>query len=78
MNPIDTSRRYTTASISLAAFLLMKGLVLSSAKRTRGCFEFVFEDHEDSARDLEQEFVMSDYPKFDAAMRQVKARLYGD
>ena len=78
MSPNGTLRKYTTASISLAAFLLMKGLILIAAKRNRGCFEFIFEDQEDSAREFEQEFVMSDYPKYDAALKQVKARLYGD
>lgn len=60
----------------LAAFLLMKGVLLISVKRNISKFEFCFENSETNISDLEQEYVMSDFPKFDASMKQLKSKLY--
>jgi hypothetical protein len=68
---------FTTADISLAAFLLMKGLKIVAAKREKGKFLFEFEDEKSLANSLSQEYIMSEYPRYDAALRQVKKMLYG-
>lgn len=68
---------YCTSNMPLAAFLLMKGALLVDVKRNKSKFEFYFEGKEKSTiEDLEQEYVMSDFPKFDASIRQLKSRLY--
>jgi hypothetical protein len=68
---------YTTADISLAAFLLMRGMRIISARREKGKFVFEFENGENQAFDLSQEYVLSEYPRYDASLRQVKRMLYG-
>lgn len=68
---------YTTADISLAAFLLMKGMRILAAKRERGKFVFEFENSENRAFDLSQEYIQSEHPRYDASLRQIKRMLYG-
>ncbi len=68
---------FTTSDISLAAFLVMRGKRLLSVGRERGKFEFIFESFSESENELEQEYVRSEFPRYDAAMRQLKRRLYG-
>ena len=67
---------YYTSNMPLAAFLLMRGVLLLSVRKNKAKFEFCFENVEENISELEQEYVMSDFPKFDAAMRQLKSRLY--
>jgi hypothetical protein len=62
--------------MSLAAFLMMKGLTLISANRVLGKFEFIFEDQNILARSLEREYLSSEIPRYDASMRHLKRRLY--
>jgi len=69
--------QYTTADISLAAFLLMKGMKILSASREKGKFIFIFDDEKNIAFELSQEYIQSEYPRYDASMRQVKRMLYG-
>jgi hypothetical protein len=69
--------QYTTADISLAAFLLLKGMRIVSARREKGKFAFTFDDAENVAFDLSQEYVLSEYPRYDASLRQMKRMLYG-
>jgi hypothetical protein len=66
----------TTSDISFAAFMLMRGMKLVSAGRSRGKFEFVFDCNGDEAK-LESEYVISEFPRYDAALRQLKRKLYG-
>lgn len=68
---------FATSDISLAAFLLMRGVRIMSAKREKGKFIFVFEDYENVANKLSQEYIMSEYPRYDASLRQIKRMLYG-
>lgn len=67
---------YTTSDMSLAAFLMMKGLTLISAKRVLGKFEFIFEDQNFLARTLEREYLASEIPRYDVSMRHLKRKLY--
>ena len=69
--------QYTTADISLAAFLLLKGMRIVSARREKGKFAFTFDDAENVAFGLSQEYVLSEYPRYDASLRQMKRMLYG-
>ena len=70
---------YCTSNMPLAAFLLMKGVLLVDVKRNKSKFEFCFEGKEKiTIEELEQEYVMSDFPKFDASVRQLKSKLYRD
>jgi len=68
---------FQTSDISLAAFLIMKGKKLVSVSRERGKFEFIFEPFTLDEGDLEQVYVRSEFPQYDAAMRQLKRKLYG-
>jgi hypothetical protein len=68
---------FATSDISLAAFLLMRGIRIISAKKEKGKFNFVFEDYENVTNELSQEYIMSEYPRYDASLRQVKRMLYG-
>lgn len=68
---------FETSDISLAAFFLMRGIRIISAKREKGKFIFVFEDCENVANELSQEYIMSEYPRYDASLRQIKRMLYG-
>lgn len=68
---------FITSDISLAAFLFMRGMSIISAKKVTGKFEFTFDDKLNVAFQLSQEYIVSDHPKFDAAMRQLKRMLYG-
>jgi len=74
---VETKTHYTTADISLAAFLLMRGVRIISATREKGKFVFEFDDAENRALELSQEYILSEYPRYDASLRQVKRMLYG-
>ena len=67
---------YTTSDIAFAAFLMMNGLKLVFAKRESGKFVFTFDDKNNLANSLSHEYLISDFPRFDAAMRQIKKILY--
>ena len=54
----------------------MRGAKLVSVGRQRGKFEFVFDCNGEEGR-LEAEYVSSEFPRYDAALRQLKRRLYG-
>lgn len=68
---------YFTHDISLAAFLVMKGMIVLDARKRRNKFEFLLECKGLIANDLVDEYVRSEYPKYDASMRVLKKRLYG-
>lgn len=73
----NKAMNFQTSDISLAAFLIMKGKKLISVSRERGKFEFIFESFTFEEGDLEQVYVRSEFPQYDAAMRQLKRKLYG-
>ena len=68
--------QFITSDISFAAFILMRGAKLVSVGRQRGKFEFAFDCNGEEGR-LEAEYVSSEFPRYDAALRQLKRRLYG-
>ncbi len=73
---MDTNT-FTTSDLPLAAFLVIKGLVLIRAKKAgNGKFEFVLEDPDEAADILSIEYINSDFCKFDNTIRSIKKLLY--
>ena len=62
---MSTVTEYTTSDLALAAFLVMRGLPLLSAKRIQGRFEFIFDDKDQKGHAFSIEFVNSEFSKFD-------------
>lgn len=69
-------RTYETSDIAISAYLTMRGLNLLSAMRIGNKFKFIFDDPSSLAEDYEREYLSSDFPRYDASMRQVKRKLY--
>lgn len=68
---------YTTSDLSLAAYLVLKGLNLISAdKKDNGRFEFVLDDVNNVGAKLSLEYLSSDFCKFDNQIRIIKKVLY--
>ena len=67
---------YKTSDLSLAAFLMMKGLVLLDANKNGPRFQFVFDDLDGKADVLSIEYINSDFSKFDNSVRTLKKLLY--
>ena len=67
---------YRTSDLSLAAFLMMKGLLLLSANKDGPRFQFVFDDHSREADMLSIEYINSEFSKFDNSVRTLKKLLY--
>lgn len=67
---------YETSDIAISAYLVMKGLNLLSASRQGNRFKFIFENDRGLAESCEREYLSSDFPRYDASMRQIKRRLY--
>jgi hypothetical protein len=69
-------KTYETSDIAISAYLVMRGLTLLSATKTGNKFKFVFENQSDFAEIYEREYLSSDFPRYDASMKQIKRRLY--
>ena len=68
---------YDTSDLALAAFLLMQGISLISAKKdASGKFKFTFDDSNVRAQDLAVQFVNSDFSKFDNHVRNLRKLMY--
>ena len=72
----DDQKTFVTHDLSLAAYLLMKGLVLQSAKKVANKFEFIFSDPDDAADKLSLEFIGSDFAAYDGYVRTLRGMLY--
>ena len=72
----DEQKTFITHDLSLAAYLLMKGLVLKSAQKVTGRFEFVFSDPGDAADRMSLDFIGSDFAAYDGYMRTLRGMLY--
>jgi hypothetical protein len=70
-------RTYFTSDITLAAFLVMKGVPLLESNRGGKRFEFLFDSTNFDTDSLVSEYVRLEYSKFDSSMRLLKKRLYG-
>ena len=70
---------YITSDLSLAAFLLMRGLKLSSAEKVlSGKFKFSFNDPDNRAKKLALDFVNSEFCEFDNQVRNLKKLIYNN
>lgn len=68
---------YKTSDLSIAAYLMMKGLKLVNATRAQnGQFMFEFDDPNSSAVRLAIEFTGSDFAVYDNHVRNLKKILY--
>ena len=69
--------KYQTSDLSIAAFLMMKGLKLLSADREQsGRFLFAFDDPKNEGVQLAIEFARSDCAVYDNHVRNLKKILY--
>lgn len=69
--------KYQTSDLSIAAFLMMKGLKLISADReATGRFLFVFDDPNKDGVKYAIEFAGSDCAVYDNHVRNLKKLLY--
>jgi len=70
---------FKTSDLSLAAYLVMKGLPITKAKRmSNGRFEFILSDLNEIADTLTVEYINSDCCKFDNQVRTIKKLLYSE
>ena len=70
-------KMFDTSDLALAAFLLMQGVSLVSAKKdVSGKFKFIFDDSDVRAQDLAVQFVNSDFSKFDNHVRNLRKLMY--
>jgi hypothetical protein len=67
---------YETSDIAISAYLVMRGINLIAATKVGNKFKFTFENPDSIAENMEREYLSSDFPRYDASMRQVKRRLY--
>jgi len=64
---------YETSDMAIAAFLMLKSLVLLNAsKPVKGPYRFVFSDPEGIAQKYVIEFASSDICKYDAHMKYLR------
>ena len=70
-------KEYSTPDLSLAAYLLMKGMRLLSAEKTlSGKFNFSFSDPDSKAQKLAVDFLNSDFSDYDNHVRNLKKIIY--
>jgi hypothetical protein len=68
---------FETSDLSLAAFLVMKGLELKTAQKlNNGKFLFIINDSNSEAKKLALEYINSDFCKFDNNIRSIKKIIY--
>jgi len=64
---------YVTSDISIAAFLLMKGLSLLSADNKNGRFNFKFSDPDNKGQIYVLEFPTTPFAQYDAYLRTLRS-----
>ena len=67
---------YTTSDLGFAAFLMLKGIKLISASKQQGRFCFEFDDQNGVVNTLSVEYLNSEFPRYDNAVRTLKKLLY--
>lgn len=73
---MDNMKIYETSDIAMSAYMVMRGLNLLSATKSGNKFRFAFDNPNGIAEILEREYLASDFPRYDASLRQIKRRLY--
>ena len=67
---------YVTSDLSLAAYLLLHGLALKSAKKISGKFEFILLDPDNKADELSLQFIGSKFSIYDGYLRTLRGMLH--
>jgi hypothetical protein len=67
---------FETADLGFAAFLMIRSFKLISAEKVSGRFLFVFEDPDTKANTMSVEYLNSEFPRYDNAVRTLKKLLY--
>ena len=71
------TKHFKTSDLSIAAFVMMRGLKLLSASRgDRGQFMFTFSDPDDKGVSYAVEFTNSECAVYDNHVRNLKKLLY--
>ena len=65
-------KKYITHDISLAAYLLMKGLVLESAKKSTSRYDFTFLDPNSEGQQFILEFSKTPFAQYDSYLRTLR------
>jgi hypothetical protein len=68
---------FSTNDLSLAAFMIMCGIPLLSAKRLGKSYKFALKIDDQRAQNLKISFINSESARFDAAVRDLKTILFG-
>ena len=77
MESSQKMKEYSTPDLSLAAFLLMRGIKLIGAERlSSGKFNFTFSDPNDRCGILSLEFLNSEFSDYDNHIRNLKKVIY--
>ncbi|MGE5528066.1 MAG: DUF5659 domain-containing protein [Patescibacteria group bacterium] len=75
---MDKQKLFSTTDLGLAAFLKLRGLILSRVDRsTPHAVTFEFDDELDVCEQLRMEYVNSDFYKFNGELRGMKKLVHG-
>jgi hypothetical protein len=70
-------KEYSTPDLSIAAFLLMKGVRLIKAEKlSSGKFNFTFDDPDQKCQNLTLDFLNSGFAEYDSHVRNLKRMIY--
>jgi hypothetical protein len=70
-------KTYKTSDLALAAYLVISGFDLVSAKKSdNGKFEFEVINHDNEAEEYAIAYINSDFCKFDNQIRTIKKLIY--
>ena len=68
-----SNNTYTTNDISIAAFLLMKGLSLLSVNKDSRKFNFIFSDPNNKGQAYVLQFASTPFAQYDAYLRTLRS-----
>tara|TARA_E500000331_G_C17265911_1_gene717135 strand:+ start:1974 stop:2195 length:222 start_codon:yes stop_codon:yes gene_type:complete len=70
-------KQYQTSDLSLAAYLLLKGVkLLKAEKENSGKFIFLFDDPDSKCKKLSLDFLNSELSEYDNHVRNLKKIIY--
>ena len=67
---------FRTSDLGFAAFLMINNFKLISASKASGRFVFEFDDPDGKANSVSVEYLNSEFPRYDNAVRTLKKLLY--
>tara|TARA_Y100000593_G_scaffold72619_1_gene133360 strand:- start:71 stop:292 length:222 start_codon:yes stop_codon:yes gene_type:complete len=72
-------KEYSTPDLSIAAFLLMKGVKLTRAEKlSSGKFNFTFDDPDQKCQKYALDFLNSEFSDYDNHVRNLKRMIYSN